>query len=561
MQTTGWIDGPSRSDDGFMKQLLLTAVILLITTFVPERFAQEHTGHQPAPTIPIELLQRPVTLRKGIGAVHEAVSTKSRDAQAFYDQGLAYLHSYVWIEAARSFNQALRSDPQLAMAYVGLSRAFSGLGVSGAAQAVLDQGLTFEAQANPRERRRIALRARQLHAMADPTNTMKLEDYRRALDDALVIDSSDVELWLLRGNAEEATAGGRGQHGAATAIPFYEKALKLAPDHFGAHHYLIHCYENTGQIPAALEHAEFYVRAAPAIPHAHHMYGHDLRRVGKIEDAIAEFQKADQLEEEYYRTENIPAQFDWHHEHNLDLLATCYQYQGRIKLAEQLMKKSFSIPSMQDTLEFNKKQLPAFLLVRGRAEDALAAARVLGDSRWEIVRSIGHVMASRALLGLNRAQEASEEAKLALKEVQGSAQRTQFLSPYLEALQGEFFLRTGQAERGRSVLKEVQRKLRLEKGPDEWVQALFTLEGIARMAREAGDWELADYTARQMIEHDPNYAGAHFAMALVAEHNKNSGTALKEFTLAEKYWQQADSDLPEIGLVKARLASSPSGVR
>src|SRR5258705_986939 len=37
------------------------------------------------------------------------------------------LHSYVWIEAARSFNQALRLDPNLAMAYVGLSRAYLNL--------------------------------------------------------------------------------------------------------------------------------------------------------------------------------------------------------------------------------------------------------------------------------------------------------------------------------------------------------------------------------------------------------------------------------------------------
>ena len=53
--------------------------------------------------------QRPVPIRTGIGIAHDAVSTKSKEAQAFYDQGLAYLHSYVWLEAARSFNQALRS--------------------------------------------------------------------------------------------------------------------------------------------------------------------------------------------------------------------------------------------------------------------------------------------------------------------------------------------------------------------------------------------------------------------------------------------------------------------
>jgi len=50
-------------------------------------------------------------------------------AQAFFDQGLAYLHSYVWLDAARSFNEALRADPNLAMAQLGLSYALGELGL------------------------------------------------------------------------------------------------------------------------------------------------------------------------------------------------------------------------------------------------------------------------------------------------------------------------------------------------------------------------------------------------------------------------------------------------
>jgi len=48
-------------------------------------------------------------------------------SSVFYDQGLSYLHSYVWIEAARSFHQALRADPNLAMSYVELADAYIGL--------------------------------------------------------------------------------------------------------------------------------------------------------------------------------------------------------------------------------------------------------------------------------------------------------------------------------------------------------------------------------------------------------------------------------------------------
>lgn len=65
------------------------------------------------------------------------------------------------------------------------------------------------------------------------------------------------------------------------------------------------------------------------------------------------------------------------------------------------------------------------------------------------------------------------------------------MRPYLEALQGEYYLRAGQRERGARLLEEAARKLRAEPGPDAWSQALFWLEAMARAAREAGDWALA----------------------------------------------------------------------
>src|SRR4051794_38718582 len=51
------------------------------------------------------------------------VSTRSPECQAHFDQGLGYFYSYVWMEAARSFETAARYDPDCAMAWWGLSRA------------------------------------------------------------------------------------------------------------------------------------------------------------------------------------------------------------------------------------------------------------------------------------------------------------------------------------------------------------------------------------------------------------------------------------------------------
>ena len=84
-----------------------------------------HGGNQAAAPV-VELFQAPIGLQGGIGRGHEAVSTSSEEAQAYYDQGLAFLYSYDWIHAGRSFNEALRRDPNLGMAYLGLSYASSG---------------------------------------------------------------------------------------------------------------------------------------------------------------------------------------------------------------------------------------------------------------------------------------------------------------------------------------------------------------------------------------------------------------------------------------------------
>ena len=213
----------------------------------------------------------------GIGVAHEAVTTSSAEAQAFYDQGIAYLHSYVWIEAARSFHAALRKDPGLAMAWIGLSRVFTGLD-DAPPPAPPSRRRRRSPDGTPREKRRIALRATHLEALEALGDPAKHLAYKKALDAALAKDMDDVELWMLRGNAEEASAAGRGQRGGAASVAFYERALAVSPGHFGAHHYLIHSFETIGSGPEALKHGEVYVSAAPAIPHAHHMWAHDLRR-------------------------------------------------------------------------------------------------------------------------------------------------------------------------------------------------------------------------------------------------------------------------------------------
>jgi tetratricopeptide (TPR) repeat protein len=508
--------------------------------------------------VPREILEKPLGRRPGLGNAHEAVTTTSPDAQAFYDQGLNYLHGYVWIEAARSFHQALRVDPGLAMAYVGLSRVYSGLDDPAAAAKALGEAEARSGKASDWERRRIALRGKQLEALSDLGDSARHLAYKKALDEALAVDVRDPELWLLRGNAEEPTAAGRGQRGGAASTAFYQETLRISPDNAAAHHYLTHSYETIGQIPPALEHGEAYARLAPAIPHSHHMWGHDLRRVGKIDEAIAAFLRTDALEKAYYAAEGIPPGLDWHHVHNLDLLGTAYQHKGQMRRAEETLREAGALPPVTEYQEFNNKSLAVFLLGRARWDEGLESARALAAGKWPSTRAVGQALSGNALLALGRKDEARKALEAAQRElltvpvlVGGVAVSRAAVQPWVDTLLGESLLRDGKTAEGGALLVDVEKRLRALPGPDAWTQALFRLEGIARIAREVGDWELAEHTARQMLDHDRAYGGSHLALALVEAHKGERAKAGESLAAAAAHWRDADPDLAELALARS----------
>jgi len=527
-------------------------IVVLLVLAASLAFAQNGHPHAVSSSSTVlELARRPVSIRSGIGTAHDAVMTSSREAQAFYDQGLAYIHSYVWLEAARSFNQALAHDEQLAMAYVGLSVAYTELNAASAAREALARATERARGASDRERQLIDARALQMEAEAAPADASKLAAYRAALDRALAAYPSNEELWLARGKAESRDPAERGQGSVDASTPFYRKALTLAPDHFAPHHYLAHAFENTNRPNDALTEAETYARLAPEIPHAQHMRGHELRRTGRVAEAIAAFEAADAIESKYLAVEGIAADIDWHYHHNLDLLATSYQYVGQMMKAERLLKAAFAIPSALIVQEFNKREWPMFLRANGRLDEALAAAETLAAHPSPLVSATGHIEAGLARLAMKQYQSAADESNTALRLMRGAPEGAALLADALQQLQGEFQLRTGQKEKGRAALEHVAANVRGRPGPDAWIQATFTLDAIARAAREVGDWSFAGWAARQMIAHDPNYGGAHYALALVAAHDGDRAVAREELRRARLLWKDGDADF------LARIALDP----
>jgi tetratricopeptide (TPR) repeat protein len=532
----------------------VAGILLLAIPAIAFAQADEHASHANVGWVPEEILNRPVALRTGIGVYHEKVTTSSTLAQKFYDQGVVYLRSYVWIEAARSFHQTLRSDPKMAMAYLGLSYAYSPMDYR-AARAALDQAESLSATANDRERRRMAIRRAQLDAMAAAGTTdagPTLLAFRHEIDSALAAYPGDLELLLLRGQSEEPTPFGDGQGCVPSAIPYYQRALAISPDNFAAHHFLAHCYENEGKFQDALEQARIYAQSAPQIPHAQHMYGHELRGVGRSEEAIQFFLKAETLENAYYRRENIPPSLDWHHAHNLSLLASAYQYEGQMHLAERYFAEERQLTPFTEYAAFNRKDWPEFLLNRGDFGRALEAAKEMASSRSALSGVTGHCLTGIALVALHRGSEAAAEFNAAQTESRG-LNRTDVaaVSPYLDLLNLALMLGRGSMADAPALAERISQYTRRATSADSWSQGLFRIEVLSALARQTGQWDIADEMARLMLAGDPYYGGSHYAEALAAEHRGDRAAAAQEFAAAKTYWNHADSDFLPIKKVSS----------
>ena len=90
---------------------------LVLSLVLATTAAAQHGDHpQQQPAVPIALEQ-------GLGAVHYPVTTKSAEAQRFFDQGMRYTYAFHHDQAVASFRRAAELDPGMAMAYWGIALA------------------------------------------------------------------------------------------------------------------------------------------------------------------------------------------------------------------------------------------------------------------------------------------------------------------------------------------------------------------------------------------------------------------------------------------------------
>src|SRR5262245_4176241 len=150
------------------------------------------------------------------------ISTSSPECQAYFDQGLGYFYSYVWMEAARSFETATQYDPDCAMAWWGLSRSLERYSKRDQAEKALKTAQEKAPQASHPEQLLIKARAQEKGLDAKVAEADRKKAANKTLDDLIVLHEDDQEAWYYK--AQLADSG-------TAAVPFYKALLRINPLH------------------------------------------------------------------------------------------------------------------------------------------------------------------------------------------------------------------------------------------------------------------------------------------------------------------------------------------
>jgi tetratricopeptide (TPR) repeat protein len=313
----------------------------------------EETG---APIAP-EQLPVPVKMT-GIGNGSMKITTRKAEAQAWFNQGLNLLHDFWDYEAARAFEQAIRTDPKCAMCYWGLYQAevFRTADVP-AGQQALDRAVALKKHASEAEQLYIEAavieHTEALKAMQHPAPEAAKKS--GAAESAAHVDSEETKLYrklvALEPNDVQARiflAGslrdgfdkkGEPRAGTEEGQRILESILKEHPDDTAANHYWIHAVEPGNHPELALESAKKLGALTPASGHMVHMPGHIFYRTGDYESARNAFLASMRVDEDYMRTQKVSAANDWNYVHNLMYLIADEMEAGRFREAMKMSEK------------------------------------------------------------------------------------------------------------------------------------------------------------------------------------------------------------------------------
>ena len=229
-----------------------------------------------------------------LGTVHFATSC-NESAQRRFDRAMRYQHSFWYSESREVYEEALKADPECAIAYWGIALSLLSNPHGAIPAPNLAPGLSAIEKARAigaktqRERDYIdALAAMYVDYDKTPQQA-RVQSYLKAMEAlaAKYPDDDEAQIFYaitLNVAASPADKTYANQlKGAAILEPIFQRQ----PQHPGVAHYLIHLYDYPPIAAKGLPAALRYSKIAPNAPHAQHMPSHIFTRVGYWKESIA----------------------------------------------------------------------------------------------------------------------------------------------------------------------------------------------------------------------------------------------------------------------------------
>lgn len=305
--------------------LLLAALLAPILPWARGVGSDREPQLHPADRLP------PPPLMEGIGVSELPVSTESKLARQYFNQGLRLLHCFWDFEAYRSFSEAARQDPSLAMAQWGIYQAlryggdeFKQLKQTAARRAVeLMDGVSSQEQ--------YYLRA--IRQLANPEIEDRPSAYIREMEALIDSYPDDIEaqLFLAAFLGDGYEADSRPRAGTVYAQALLRRLLDTAPDHPAVHHYWIHAVEGGSRPQEAIPSAERLPGLVPRSGHMVHMPGHAYYETGDYARARSAFLSSMKVDIAYMREQGVSPVDNWNYVHNLNYLVSACAELGRLR--------------------------------------------------------------------------------------------------------------------------------------------------------------------------------------------------------------------------------------
>jgi tetratricopeptide (TPR) repeat protein len=492
-----------------------------------------------APSLPAKILE-------GQGSVTFPITTSSPEAQRFFNQGVAQMHSFWAREAERSFLQAAQLDPAAPMPWWGVAMVAAGdwrprFQLDGDDRRQPAKSRALDAIRKAQELSRAPGKATELERLYIDAVAKRRDPKLRHPDDEFVKSlrvlskryPKEVEartylsLILMRGFTTPAKEPRNATSMEAVAI--LRDLLREAPEHPGVHHYVIHGWEGSTFAKDAWPSCERYGKLTTNIPHALHMPGHIYSQTGKWEEGIKVFEDAKANELAYMDADTLYGNL--HHGHNVHYLSRSYSFHGQHDRAVETARGLLAMKENPREVKQDDNLRTAYMqgwfallstLVQFEKWDLILDNQTLPVSSKPRQKAWHHW--ARGVAFANKRDHAAAKAEFQKMVAAMRGLKHQELAVARAELKGQIEIAEGNVDKGLRTLRAAsaaERKLRYQEPP---AYPRPVAESMGRLALAAGKAAVAEKAFRTALEQFP--ADAHAAAGLRALNKSTSDAGL-----------------------------------